>query len=209
MSLSSAFILASGILPKTGDAYDVVLPTAAHITHVAQLQATVFQSLSPEEKSFLIERDEEDFKQHFAQGHAVVAAVSKGQLIAQALVVMPAPGHKDCGITDMQLPAHAKHIAVLGGDIVHPDYRGNQLQSTLTAARIAFATAAGRRHAVAEVAVGNTHSLKNLMRHGLKIHSMGQDASDGTVLYNLHAPLRTSKQLQAQTLTAPRPAFAF
>lgn len=186
---SATHVLKTGILPKTGEAYALVIQSIDNIDHVVALQQSVHSGLSDDQKAFLVERDHAYFKKHFERGHLVLGVVHGDKLVAQALMTLPTAQFPETGMTDMPLPAAPENIAVLNGVVVHPDYRGNNLQTVLADARITLAGVQGRHHIISEIAAENCYSWHNLMQKGLSIHSMTHDKNDGTPLYNMHADI--------------------
>lgn len=183
----TAFVLHQGTFAKTSESYEVTMQTIDNLDEITRLHQEIFDRLEEHEKPYLIERDKSYFENHFEQGHVVVGVVHNGRLVAQALMTLPSEEYPYTGMTDMNMSSlPLEKIAVLNGAIVHPDYRGNSLQTVLTEARIKLAEMRGREHLVSEVAVNNRFSWSTLLKSGLSIHSLGTDSDDGTQLYNLH-----------------------
>lgn len=183
----SAFILSTGIMPKTGRPYKAVLLGTEHINPILDLQQQVFDYLTEEQKSFLLPKTDTFLRQHFDHGGMIVGIVQGDTLVAQAMLTMPTAAKPYTGMTDMALPAPLENIAVLHGVVVHPDFRGNDLMTVMTETRTRHARQNGRLHLVSEIAAANPHSWGVQLKQGLQIHSIGVDPEDGTVLYNMYA----------------------
>lgn len=192
-NLENAHILKKGQLTTTKQEFMLVLQRPEHISHMVALQQEVMDGLTEAQKSYLIPRDHAYFEAHFAHGNVVLGAVVDGKLIAQSLMTTPSPEHPYTGMTDMEIKMPLSQIAVLNGTVVHPDFRGNNLQNLFVDARLMLAKLQGRVHVLSEIAVENCNSWNNLLQEGLQIHSIGVDDSDGTVLYNMHADLSKLK----------------
>lgn len=184
--LRHAHILKQGVLPKTGEGYALVLLGIEHIDHIVRLQEEVFEPLKNLTGMFLMERDRKYFEKHFALGNPTVGIVHNGRLIAQSLLTLPSAAFPDTSISDMKLPSALEDVIVFNGSIVHPDYRGNGLQSVMTEARLEVALKNERRHLVSDALIENHHSWITLLKAGFNIHSIGHDPSDNTSYYNLH-----------------------
>jgi ribosomal protein S18 acetylase RimI-like enzyme len=187
-----------GSLKKSGGDFALVSLSAKNIDAILALQDIIFDSLSEQEQSFLLRKNEEFFEKHFAAGNIVLGVVHNGQLVAQSVVVNPTAQNPKTGMVDMVLDAQPWQVTIIQGVVVHPAYQGNRLMSEMVDAWLAIAEKQGRTHAIAEVAVGNYYSWSIFMKEGLHIHSMGVDPADGTELYNIHAKVAplVKKRLQ-------------
>lgn len=183
-------IFKTGSLIKTGQSYQIVLQTAADIDAMLALQAVVMDTLSSEEKSYLVPKDRAFFEKHFASDNLVLGIKVDGQLVAQSVIVNPTRKNPKTGMTDMPGRLAPERVTVIQGVIVHPDFRGNRLMTRMVDAWLNIARSEGRRHAIAEVTSDNHFSWSVFMKEGLHLHSIGYDPEDAVHLYNMHASVK-------------------
>lgn len=201
---TDTYILKTGTLPKNGEAFTLVIQPAANIDAILHLQDMVMNSLTPEQKSFVLPKDRAFFEKHFKEGSIVLGIFHDDQLIAQSIIVNPTAANPKTGMTDMPDMPSPEKLTVIQGVLVHPAYRGNKLMGEMVDAWLAIAKSDGRDHAIAEVSTDNHFSWQVFMKEGLKIHSIGIDPDDGTFLYNMHADVtqlietRLSKEFNAK-----------
>ncbi len=187
IDINTAAVLKTDFLKKNNEQYAIVSLAPQNIGAILALQDVIFASLTAEEQSYVLKKDQAFFDNHFANGNIVIGVVHDGKLIAQSVVVNPTPEHPKHGMVDMALPGKVEEITVIQGVLVDPAYQGNRLMTAMVDMWLDIAEKQGRGHAIAEVAVGNYYSWSVFLKEGMEIHSMGLDASDGTVLYNVHA----------------------
>lgn len=180
-------ILRSGTLPKQEGEYALVLQFQENMNDILALQDVVIQSLTAEEKNYVLPKSQAFFERHLSQGNTVLGIVHNGQLIAQSIILNPTAENPKTGMVDMALNAGPEKITVLQGVLVHPDYRGNKLMSVMVDEWLSLAAQEGRVHAIAEVTTDNYYSWSVFLKEGLSIHSLGVDPTDGTEVYNMHA----------------------
>ena len=190
INLSKKHILKTGGLKKTGGTYLLVLLDAKDIPQMMALQDVALAALTPEEQTYLHHKTPEQLERHFKYANnLVLGIVHNGQLVAQSMIVNPTPFHPNTGMSDLHLDARPEKMSIIQGVIVDPAYRGNKLMTVMVDEWLASAKADGRTHAVAEVTVENHHSWSVFMKEGLQIHSIGNDDSDHSKVYNMHAPV--------------------
>lgn len=183
--------LKTGRLPKNDGEYSLVYQFQENMNDILALQDTVINSLTDEEKSFVLPKSPEFFKRHLLEGHTVLGIMHEGKLIAQSIILNPTIENQKTGMVDMSLHANPEKITVLQGVLVHPDYRGNKLMSVMVDEWLSLAAGEGRVHAIAEVTTDNYFSWSVFLKEGLSIHSIGIDCADGTKVYNMHAHVST------------------
>lgn len=188
--MSTQHILNTGILPKNGKPFAVILQSEKNIEDILALQALVLSGLTEAEKCFILPKSRAFFEKHLAAGNPVLGIVSEGQLIAQSIVVNPTKERPSTGMVDMRLKAKPEKVTLIQGIIVHPGYRGNALMSVMVDEWLEIAKKQGRTHAIAEVATDNEYSLAVFLKEGLTIHSTGTDPADGTKVFNIHAKVK-------------------
>jgi len=185
IDITTAELLSTGLLPKTGSAYQIAKLSRTHLGAITALHETVYAELPEDKKSFLMSRDTGAFERHLTQGNIILGCLHAGRLIAQGLMTLPDDQHKSELMIDMQQPPAPESAAVLGSMIVHPDYRGNHLQDAMLAARTALAYTMDRADIISSADIGNMPSWKNLLKKGLKINTIGY-RKDGTSRYIFH-----------------------
>jgi len=182
MDVTADNLLKTGTLPKTGGAYQIIKLSADHLDAVTALHKAVHADLPDDKKSFLMSKDATTFQKHLDRGNVILGCVYEGRLIAQSLMTLPDAQHQSELLNDMIAPPRPENTAILGGMVVHPDYRGNGLQKIMLAARISLAHAIGRKDIVSSADIGNMASWQNLLRKGLEIDAIGA-RKDGTLRY--------------------------
>lgn len=180
-------ILKKGTLPKHPGEYALVLQFHENMDDILALQDNVINSLTADEKNYVLPKDRSFFEQHLSQGNTVLGVIHNGQLIAQSIILNPTEKNPKTGMVDMNLSAPPEKITVIQGVLVHPDYRGNRLMTVMVDEWLSLAEQQGRIHAIAEVTTDNYYSWSVFLKEGLSIHSIGVDATDGTEVYNMHA----------------------
>jgi hypothetical protein len=197
IDLNETAVHRTGRLKKTGEEYLLVSLSAQHIDQILALKELAFAHLGERERVYLANnKDRVFFEDHFSAGNAVIGIVHDSRLIAQAIIVNPTAARPETGI-DIEMDVPIETVAVLQGAIVHPDYRGNNLQAVLVDERIAVSERNGRTEVFAEVALGNSFSWGVLMQKGLHIESTGISPYTGAEVYVLrgHVPsLRGQRQ---------------
>lgn len=200
ISIDGLPVLEAGFL-KNGMPYEIVLLTPAHAAVCADLHAATIAGLAENEKAYMLPKSPEYFAEHLRkdEGNAVIAAVSGGELIGQAIIRHPTADHPETGMVDMTLPAPPEEISLLQAVSVAPAARGAGLMDRLIHQWVIHADSWDRGHLIAEIHVDNAPSWANFLRAGLNIVGIGHDPSDGTVVYNAYE--RTERAL-VKSLTA-------
>lgn len=193
IDLEDTTVLKINQLEKTGADYALVLLTPAQIPQILALEDIAFAALTSEERAFLLKKDRAFFEDHFANGNTMLGIVHDGHLIAQSAIVNPTAVHPKTGMVDMPALAGVAPdtVTVQQNVIVDPAYRGNHLMGVMVEEWISESRKAGRTELVSEVAAANPFSWNVYLQNGLHIESVGVDASDGTVVYNMHGHLPT------------------
>lgn len=156
------------------------------INQILELQEVVFNSLSEEDKDFLLPKSKEKLLAHFDKGNHMQGYMLDGKLVAQSLIVNPSPEFPETGMVDMQDQGDIEEgITVLQGLIVHPNYQGKGLSSKMINHWIKSAAKEGKETALAEVEVHNYKSYGGFLHAGLEIDSIGVDPDDGCEVFNI------------------------
>lgn len=89
------------------------------------------------------------------------------------------PGLEDRNLGyDFSFPIELEKVCQLETTIVHPDYRGNNLQSDLVGIMIGFAKERGCTDLACTISPYNYYSLNNLMKNGLKVKALKAKYND-------------------------------
>lgn len=180
--------ITSGHLRRTQQRFDILQLAQTDLKKITGLHNFVFNSLSEDEKSFLLQKKSDYFRKLFNKtSTGIILGVMKedGALIAKSIAIYPTRLKPISGMTDMTDHPRPEHSTVLQGVTVHPHYRGNYLMHHMVHAWINHAQGMSRKHLLAEVEVRNKASWSVFLDEGLEITSIGQDPDDGAILYNL------------------------
>jgi RimJ/RimL family protein N-acetyltransferase len=191
----SAESIYSGVLPKTGQAYDMRYLAVEDIAEIMGLQDKVYDALDDAEKNFLVYKDSAFFERHFSKGHPMIGAFVDGQLIAQSIIRAPSSADRHIGMTDMEelQTLEPESITILQGVLCSPDFRGNGLMNIMVEQWLSWAQEHDRHNALAEIEVRNHFSWQVFMKQGMELVSMGRDENDGANLYNAFQDLADEK----------------
>ena len=162
------------------------LPPASAFSHLPQVTTRVLtaQDLMPWQglrdevirdlpnPDFYVREDDEAafFTAHTGHRGQTIGVYHGEQLIAYAMVGFPQP--QDAGHLGVVLGLAAPlldKVAHISSCMVLPQWRGNGLQRTLLAVRLAMSQAQGRPYCLAMVSLHNHRSRHNLMRQGMHI----------------------------------------
>ncbi len=153
------------------------------------LQQTVLDTLEPKDRGFFLPKTERDLTRYLAGAGLIIGVFSGGELIAQSVLSLPLTPDSEAELRILRPGLDPRAIGVFKSSMVHPRYRGFQLQRAMLQTRITFLKWAGRNHALSEIAVRNTASLKGFLESNFKVVAIREDPSDGTPLYYVHLPL--------------------
>lgn len=94
--------LQSGFLPNNAP-YNVVRLSPSHAAACAALHAATIDDLAADEKSYMLAKDQDYFRNHLRRGagNTVIGVVSNNRLIAQVMIVHPTAARPDTGMVDM------------------------------------------------------------------------------------------------------------
>ena len=134
------------------------------------LRDHVLQAL-PDPDMYVRESDEQAFFDAHANSSGQTIGVFAGDaLIAYSMVGFPDAGDADnLGAVTGMPRALWDQVAHISSCMVHPAWRGNGMQRTLLAVRLAMAQSQGRPYCMGMVSLRNHRSRHNLMRLGMHI----------------------------------------
>ncbi|MDA8228020.1 MAG: GNAT family N-acetyltransferase [Desulfitobacterium hafniense] len=150
-----------------------------------KLQRIVIESVPSE---IFFPEQEVFFESHLIKGGVIVGCFVENKLIAYSTLV--AYGYDssnlgyDIGIDHKEIP----EVAHLESIVVHPNYRGNNLQYYISQQIEATAVAQGFKHLCATVAPSNLYSLRNFLSLEF-VFKMERYKYGGRLRYILHKPL--------------------
>lgn len=193
-------IMTNGILRNRQtlkeEEYAISMLKEKDLSQVISLQELVYRSLPNKD---VLATDTLDFIEGCIQDDGFIIGVhnSKEQLISYRMVSLPKKRKDNMGI-DLKLPHNElSRVAHLETTVVHPDYRGNGLQSKSLQLAFPLLEAKRIKHVICTVSPFNLFSLTNIMKNGLKIkvltrkYGQAEDNSDGLWRFILHIDLQT------------------
>lgn len=158
------------------------------------LQQNIYDGL-PNKDVLAIDQPEEIIKAIKSGGFIIGVHNSSHQLIAYRYIAIPQIEKNNMGY-DLHLPYNEMtKVAHLETTIVHPDYRGNGIQSKTLQSAFPILKEKGIQHVICTVSPFNLFSLMNIMKNGLKIKVLAKkyghslDGSDGLWRFILHKNL--------------------
>lgn len=199
-------ILQAGQLKKKGSTRMVLEPYLmkpiglAEISEIQRLQQDVYDQLP--NKSVLVTDSYESMTQDLQSGGMVIGVYNgNGKLIAYRFITFPKGDTHNLGV-DLKLSAPAlSRVAHLETTVVHPEYRGNHLQSETLGVALPMIEQQGFQHVLCTVSPMNPYSLYNVMSHGLKIKALKrkyvtEEQKDGLWRFILHRDLQEKRGIQ-------------
>lgn len=177
------------------DEYIMRLITTAELRDAFALQKYVYDQL-PNKQVLFMDSYEEMFDD-MKRGAKVIGVFNKaGEIIAYRYIGFPGLSDKNLGI-DINIPSEElTKVAHLETTVVHPDYRGNSLQSLTLQQAIPMVKEYGYSHLLCTVSPQNVYSLFNIMKNGLRIKALKRkygaekDGKDGMWRFILHKNMK-------------------
>lgn len=177
------------------DKYTMRLIANEELEDVVALQKYVYEQL-PNKQALYMDSYEEMFDD-MKQGAKVIGVFNNdGELIAYRYIGFPGNSEKNLG-NDINMPRKELiSVAHLETTVVHPEYRGNSLQSLTLQQAIPMIKNFGYNHLLCTVSPQNVYSLYNIMKNGLRIKALKKkygsekDGKDGMWRFILHRNLK-------------------
>jgi len=176
-------ILKSGILKKhigestTEEAYTMRLISERELEEVVALQQVVYNQL-PNKQVLYIDSYQEMLTDMRLGAKVIGVFNEDDRIIAYRYVGFPGHDDKNLG-NDIYLPKkELEKVVHLETTVVHPDYRGNGLQSLTLEQLIPVIKDLGYKHLLCTVSPQNYFSLFNIMKNGLKIKALKKKYED-------------------------------
>ncbi len=176
------------------DEYVMRLIKTEELRDAITLQKYVYEQLP--NKQVLYMDSYEEMLDDMKQGAKVIGVFNKaGEMIAYRYIGFPGVSSKNLG-NDINMPKQElANVAHLETTVVHPDYRGNSLQSLTLQQAIPMVKDLGYSHLLCTVSPQNVYSLFNIIKNGLKIKALkkkygtSRDGEDGMWRFILHRNL--------------------
>ncbi len=160
------------------------------LNRVVELENHVYENLL--NKNILFMDSYEEMLDDMKSGAKIIGVFNEANdLIAYRYISFPGLRSKSLAY-DIELPrSQMDKVVHLETTVVHPDYRGNALQSLTLQHAAAEVKALGYRHLLCTVSPQNMFSLYNIMKNGLKIKALKRkykspDNPDGLWRFILH-----------------------
>jgi hypothetical protein len=168
-------VIESGVLKRCGPwpeeaHYQLRFINESRLSEIMELQEVIARHL-PDEEMFRLDTAEY-FLSHFQAEYSAIAAFTNDRLIAYHFITFPGEDEdnfgRDIGISveDLSRVAHLETVAV------HPDYRGNSLQSIMAGHHLQKLQERGYEHICCTVSPKNHASLQNGFSRGLAIKGL-------------------------------------
>lgn len=157
-----------------------------HLDEVLKLNKLIYELLANRE--ILSTDTYEEMYQDLHKG-AVVLGVFDDKHTLLAYRYSSFPGLETRNLAyDFDYPVELDKVCQLEATIVHPDYRGNNLQNKLVNIMIDIAADRGYTDLTSTVSPYNYHSLYNIMKNGLKIRALKRKY-DNLLRFVLHGKI--------------------
>lgn len=183
------------------ESYSISMLQQSDLNQVMSLQDLVYQHLPNKD---VLATDTLDFIEGCIHDDGFVIGIHNAwnQLISYRMVSFPNRRKDNMGI-DLNLPQNElSSVAHLETTVVHPDYRGNGLQSKSLQLALPLLEEKNIKHVICTVSPFNLFSLTNIMKNGLKIkvltrkYGQAEDNSDGLWRFILHKDLKPQRLIE-------------
>lgn len=170
-----------------------------------ELQKYVYEQLP--DKQVLYMDSYEEMLSDMQNGAKIIGVFNrKKEMIAYRYIGFPGAAEKNLG-KDIKLPEEElTRVAHLEATVVHPDYRGNSLQSLTLQQSIPYIKDSGYNHVLCTVSPQNVYSLFNIIKNGLRIKALkkkygtDKDGKDGMWRFILHRNLEPKAAKKTSSL---------
>jgi GNAT superfamily N-acetyltransferase len=176
------------------DEYSMRLITIGELKDAVALQKYVYDQL-PNKQVLYMDSYEEMFDDMKHGAKVIGVFNSARELIAYRYIGFPGLSEKNLG-NDIKMPRKdLLKVAHLETTVVHPEYRGNSLQSLTLQQAIPMVKEFGYNHLLCTVSPQNVYSLFNIIKSGLRIKALKRkygsekDGDDGMLRFILHRNL--------------------
>lgn len=180
---------------KIEDTYFMRLLIADEIESAMKLQEYVYDNLINKDILFCDEYDDV-VRDVLDKGKIIGVFNSFGDLVAYRYISIPGETDKNLGRDLGIMEDELFKVAHLETTVVHPEYRGNGLQSLTLEKTLPIIGNMGFKHLLCTVSPQNIYSLYNILKNGLAIKSLkkkyGTTVENGVWRFILHRDLEES-----------------
>jgi predicted acetyltransferase len=150
--------------------YEMRFMDESNLDEMMDLQKIVVHHLA--DKEIFRTRSADYFQEHLQREKSVIGVFCQDGLIAYNILSFPGDDNDNLGI-DINLTKddllNVVHLATIA---VHPDFRGNSLQSKMQRAHLRMIANLGYKHVCCMVSPKNLPSLQNILSQGLTIRAL-------------------------------------
>ena len=198
MILNQGFIVKRKSEQRQIEPFEMRLVNAKELNQVIDLQHHVYERLPNKEVLYMDTKAE--MLEDLYNGALIIGVFNKqDRLISYRYVSFPGYEQRNLG-RDIHLNSQDLHKVVhLETTLVHPDYRGNRLQSLTLNKAVELIEDMDMRHLICTVSPYNLFSLYNIMSAGLNIKALkkkyGKAEDDGLWRFILHKDLKKEQNV--------------
>jgi ribosomal protein S18 acetylase RimI-like enzyme len=150
--------------------YEMRFLNKGYLEDITKLQEIMAQNL--QDKEIFRLTAPEEFRELLAQKRTVIGVLTEDGLIAYNMVCFPKEDGDNFGV-DINLPqSELKKVAHLKAVVVHPAYRGNELQKRLANIHLKVLQELGYEHVCSTVSPKNTISIQNHLASGFVVKGL-------------------------------------
>lgn len=176
----------------TYERYDIKFVERHQLKDVLLLQEYIYELLPI--KEIFVKDTEEELIDALERGGKIFGVFNEEQrLISYRFISFPNASDKNMGREIGLQENELSEVVHLETTLVHPDYRGNQLQKKTLEVAVKYIEALGYRHLICTVSPYNIFSLTNIIDSGLQIKALkkkyGTAFHEGYLRYILHKDL--------------------
>lgn len=189
MILSKGNVIVKDKNKKTSEQYIMRMLEKRELPQLMELQSLVYDNLP--NKQVLVTDTQDEILEDMEYGAKVIGVFNpKGQLISYRYFSFPNQREKNMGkyvgVDEAELP----NVVHLETTIVHPKYRGNDLQNLTLKQAVKLSENLGYQHLICTVSPFNFYSLYNIMKNGLKIKSLKKMYGQQYLRFILHKDMK-------------------
>ncbi|VVB63495.1 Uncharacterised protein [uncultured archaeon] len=150
--------------------YEMRFLNEGYLDDIARLQEIMVQNL--QDKEIFRLTAPEEFRELLAQKRTVIGILTEDGLIAYNMVCFPKEDGDNFGV-DINLPqSELKKVVHLKAVVVHPAYRGNELQKRLANIHLKVLQELGYKHVCSTVSPKNAISIQNHLASGFVVKGL-------------------------------------
>lgn len=154
----------------------IKLLSLEHLDEVVSLNRQIYKLL-PDKQLLSLDTYEEMYEDLNKNGLIIGVFNDEDRLVAYRYASFP--GLEDRNLAyDFDFPVELEKVCQLETTIVHPDYRGNNLQDRLAKMTIEIAKDRGYTDLTCTVSPYNYYSLNNIMKSNLKVRALKKKYDD-------------------------------